>query len=335
MHKTKLYKYYNIGIRSAIIIAAIVLLYRELSTKSIFEYSDLLKNYFQDSTFIWIFILVLFLMPLNWSLEALKWRYIVASKEQISFSLALKAIFAGTSVSSLSPNRVGDFLGRVFVLKKVSFLQGAFITLIGSYAQTLISIILGFFAVVFLAFMHSNMYTSDLYFVFIISFLIIILFIFLYYKISILTRIVPRKWKRVYGYIQVFSQYKYPELSVILAYSLVRYIVFSTQFVLMLWAVGFHIPVLHLFVLVSAIFFINMFRPSIALIEFAVRGMVSVGVFIEYYSYSLNKDFTSFDDSNVIIASTLIWFINIILPALIGLFFIKDMKFFKYRKGTS
>ena len=268
MDKTKLYNYYNIGIRSAIIIAALVLLYFELSKKSLFEYQGLLTEYFQNTEFLWLFGVVILLMPINWSIEAVKWRYIVSSKEQISFPLALKAIFAGASVSSLSPNRVGDFLGRVFVLKKVSFLQGTFITLIGSYAQTLISISLGFIAMLFLAFHRTDWDVSQLYFVFILSGLFIVIIIFLYYKISVLSRIIPRKWKRIYGYIQVLSTYKYPELSSILSFSLLRYFIFSTQFVLMLWAVGIHIPFVHLYILVSTIFFINMFPSIIIIIKF-------------------------------------------------------------------
>ena len=335
MDKTKLYKYYNIGIRSVIIITALVFLYFELSKISIFEYQELVQEYFQQREFLILFFIVLLMMPLNWSIEAAKWRYIVSTKEKISFPLALKAIFAGASVSSLSPNRVGDFLGRVFVLKKISFLQGTFITLIGSYAQTLISITLGFFAMLFLAFNRTDWDVSELYLVFSLAGLLIALIIFLYYKISILSRIIPRKWKRVYGYIQVLSTYKFPELTVVLAYSFLRYTIFSTQFVIMLWAVGFHLPILHLYILVSTIFFINMFRPSVALIEFAIRGAVSVSVMYEYYNYFLDSSAGQMPEATVIIASTLIWFINIILPALIGLFFIKDIKFFKLRRTNT
>ncbi len=334
MDKAKLYKYYNIGIRSTIIIVALVLLYRELSNKNISEYSDILENYFQNPRFLWVLGIVILLMPINWSIEALKWKYIVSSREEISFPLALKAIFAGATVSSLSPNRVGDFLGRVFVLKKISFLQGAFITLIGSYAQTLISIIVGFLAIVFWAFKIPYWGSLDkLYLLLAVSTLFLIIIIFLYYKISVLIQIVPKSWKRIYGYIQVLSKYKYPELSIILSYSLLRYFVFSSQFVLMIWAVGLPIPIIHLYLLVSTIFIINMFRPSIALVEFAIRGAVSVGVISAYYTHFFGIEFLLSVD--IILASTLIWFINIIIPAIIGLLFIKDMKFFKLRKGNT
>jgi len=332
MDKTKLYKYYNIGIRSIIIIAAIFLIYYELSEISLSEYQNSVSVYLQQKDFRIILLTVLLMMPLNWFIEAAKWRYIVSSEEKISFSLALKAIFAGASVSSLSPNRMGDFLGRVFVLKKTSFLQGTFVTLIGSYAQTLISIIIGFFAMLFLALKRSDWESTELYSIFTLSTILITLIVFLYYKISVLSRIIPKKWGKIYGYIQVLSSYKFPQLTVILLYSLLRYFIFSTQFVLMLWAVGFHLPALHLYVLVSTIFFINMFRPSVALIEFAIRGAVSVSVIRQYYIYFRDMFIDNELSTAIIIASTLIWLINIILPALIGLLFIKDIKFFRLNK---
>jgi len=333
MDKTKLYKYYNIGIRSAIIIAAIVLLYFELSKKSIFEYRDLLESYFNNETFIWLFVLVILLMPVNWFLEAAKWRYIVSTKEQISFSLAVKAIFAGASVSALSPNRIGDFLGRVFVLKKISFLQGAFITLIGSFAQTLVSLIVGFLAFAYLEFFDPNAVNTNNFLLLSIPAILIFIILFIYYKISILSKIIPKKWRKLRIYVEILSQYQFPQLNTVLLYSLIRYLVFSTQFVIMLWAVGINFPIFHLYIIVFTIFFINMFRPSIALIEFAVRGAVSVAVMDAYYAFFLDKG--PAEHTNIVIASTLIWMINIILPAFIGLFFIKDIKFFKHRKANT
>jgi len=333
MDKTKLYKYYNIGIQSAIIIVAIVLLYGELSGKSILEYQGLLKIYFKSSQFVWLFILVVLLMPINWFLEAAKWRYIVSTKEQISFALAVKAIFAGASVSALSPNRIGDFLGRVFVLKKTSFLQGAFITLIGSFAQTLISLIIGFMAFAYLEYYDPNVVNTNSIFLLSIPALLILILIFVYFKISILSRIIPQSWKKTRTYVEILSQYRFPQLTTVFIYSFIRYLVFSTQFVLMLWAVGIHFAIFHLYIIVFTIFFVNMFRPSVAIVEFAIRGAVSVTVMDMYYAFFLDKG--PAEHTNIIIASTLIWLVNIILPAIIGLFFIKDMKFFKHRKKSS
>jgi hypothetical protein len=327
MDKTKLYKTYNIIIRSAIIIGALWFLYVAFKEKDLLSYERMLADYFQDASFLKIFIIIVLLMPLNWGIEAQKWRYIVESKEEISFWRAAKGVLAGASVSSLSPNRIGDFLGRVFVLKKTNFLQGTFITLIGSYAQTLVSFVFGFLSVSYLLLQHNLWELNDFYLIQILGFLLILVLVFLYYKISVLSQVVPRSWKRIYEYIQIFSTYKYPELSITLAYSILRYFVFSTQFVLLLWATGLHIPVVHLYILVFSIFFLNMIRPSIALVEFAIRGAISITVFRFYGDYIMPS--LQFEDAQIFIASTLIWFVNIILPALIGLLFIKDLTFFK------
>ncbi len=118
MDKTKLYKTYNIIIRSVIIILALWFLYDSFTEKNLFLYRDLLGEYLTRSTFLLAIAIVLLMMPLNWGIEAQKWRYIMEPKEEISFWRASKGVLAGASVSSLSPNRIGDFLGRVFVLKK-------------------------------------------------------------------------------------------------------------------------------------------------------------------------------------------------------------------------
>ncbi len=331
MDKTKLYKTYNIIIRSAIIIGALWFLYVAFEEKDLLSYENMLIAYFREPSFIKTFVLIVLLMPLNWGIEAQKWRYIVESREEISFWLAVKGVLAGASVSALSPNRIGDFLGRVFVLKKTNFLQGTFITLIGSYAQTLVSFIFGFLSVSYLLLQHNLWELNDFYLIQILGILLIVILIFLYFKISVLSQIVPKSWKRIYEYIQVFSTYKYPELSITLAYSILRYFVFSTQFVLLLWAVGLHIPIVHLYILVFSIFFLNMIRPSIALVEFAIRAAISITVFRFYGDYIMPE--MQFDDAQVFIASTLIWVVNIILPALIGLLFVKDLTFFKNIKN--
>jgi uncharacterized membrane protein YbhN (UPF0104 family) len=61
------------------------------------------------------FILVIVLMFVNWSLEALKWKISVQSVQPVSFFRSLKAIFSGVSFSVTTPNRTGEYLGRVFI----------------------------------------------------------------------------------------------------------------------------------------------------------------------------------------------------------------------------
>jgi hypothetical protein len=270
-------------------------------------------------------------MPLNWSLEALKWKLLLKKKEKVSFGLALKAILSGASISAVSPNRTGDYLGRIFVLKETKFWEGVFITIIGSYAQTITTLLFGgiaLFGFLAPALISSESVDSSRLFIFQYAYFIILsILILLYFRISIISRIVPQKWKRFHKYVNIFIKFKFNELSTALSISILRYIVFSIQFYILLIAVG--INFLYPFdalLLTSAIFLINTIRPSIALLEIGIRG--SVAIFVLNLFLTENQINLHLDNA-ILLASSLLWLINIIIPAILGLFFIKDLRFFK------
>ena len=55
------------------------------------------------------------MMFLNWLVEALKWRYMISKIENISIMTAYRAVLTGITVSTFTPNRIGEYGGRVFV----------------------------------------------------------------------------------------------------------------------------------------------------------------------------------------------------------------------------
>lgn len=332
MKRTKLYKTYNIIIRSVIIVTSFTFLYLQLFIKQDFNslIDDVSRILNEENT--WgLIIISLALMPLNWSLEALKWKLLLKKKEEITFFVALKAIFSGASISAVSPNRTGDYFGRIFVLKETRFWEGVFITIIGSYAQTITTLIFGgiaLFSFLAPALLYSdNIESSRLMFFQYAYVIALTILIALYFRISLISKLVPKKWIRVHKYVNIFIEYKFNQLSTALVISILRYIVFSIQFYILIFAVGidFLSPFEGL-ILTSSIFLINTIRPSIALLEIGIRGSVAIfvlGLFLNNIGHPLHLD------NAILLASSLLWLINIILPAIIGLFFIKDLRFFK------
>jgi uncharacterized membrane protein YbhN (UPF0104 family) len=278
-----------------------------------------------------LIMISILLMPINWSLEALKWRYLLRNKEKISFWLSLKAILIGTTISAVSPNRTGDYFARVFVLRKTSFWEGVLVTLIGSFAQTITTLLWGSIAF-FTLFSHKLVeldYISiqHMYLVKYIFFMGIALSIVIYFRISLLINMVPKKWRKTRQYINILQRFTFEELLIALIFSLLRYSIYSFQFYILLLAVGlYNLPLITGLSLISSIFLLNTIRPSIALLEIGIRTSIAIFVF------NLQFGFDSNIDNAVFTASTLIWLINIITPAFIGLLFIKDLKFFKTKK---
>jgi hypothetical protein len=284
----------------------------------------------------WFMIsLILLLMILNWSIESVKWRLLIAKIEKISFFRAFKAVMTGVSVSLFTPNRTGDYLGRVFILEKGNHVEGILITLIGSFAQIVVILSAGLFC--FLSFLDQYLrvsYHVQEYLLISLIFLIpclVFIIILLYFKIGILSdfvgRYMPRKWERFLEYSSVFGRYDSKELLGVLLLSLLRYVIFSTQFFLLLRMFGVELPITQGLILIPVIYLAMTMIPSIALIDLGIRGSISIFVIGLYFQkYGFNSGDT---ELAILTSSTVLWLVNLIIPAILGTFFVFNLKFFR------
>ena len=70
---------------------------------------------FGDHAFkFWLIIILVFA---NWGLEARKWQVILKKLERISFFTAFKAVLSGLTLSLNTPNRIGEYGGRILYVK--------------------------------------------------------------------------------------------------------------------------------------------------------------------------------------------------------------------------
>jgi hypothetical protein len=84
--------------------------------------------------------------------------------------------------------------------------------------------------------------------------------------------------------------------------------------------------------IISMIYFIMAVIPTFALTEIGIRWSVALFFIGLYYKNILNEDLAT--DSGTVIATTFLWIINLALPAIIGIFCIWQLKFFR-KKGNS
>lgn len=96
-----------------------------------------------------ILLSVCCLMIIQWVIEAKKWQLLMKPVSDISLMKAAKAIFSGIAFSIATPNRVGEFAGRILHLPPDSRLQGTSFTFIGNLAQLIATIVCGGFALFF------------------------------------------------------------------------------------------------------------------------------------------------------------------------------------------
>jgi hypothetical protein len=135
---------------------------------------------------------------------------------------------------------------------------------------------------------------------------------------------------KIVKYLSILSQFTARELRYVLAISFTRYVVFSFQYFLLLRIFGISLPLLTSFLLIGLYFFIITSIPTIALAEIGVRGAVAIAIF-QFYFHHQRFEPESYE-AGILVASSLLWVINIVIPAAIGTFFIPKLQFFKNRQ---
>lgn len=252
---------------------------------------------------------LLLAMALNWTLETVKWRSLVQKLEPAGFFTALKGVLFGVAFSLFTPNRVGEFGGRVIALpeKRGPAIVAA---LLGSLGQITMNLVLGGLGLIIYAFTHG-VYG---YLAFIVLFLWVlmaaVLFI-VYFNLDIAEGALLKipLLRKVKEHIDLVLRYSRRELAGYLFLSGARCLVYYFQFWLCLQFFGIDLALAPAMVLIAAIYFVQTVIPTFAVVELVFRGNVAV---------SFLAGLTA-NTAGVFSATFLIWVVNLIVPALAGL----------------
>ena len=314
-------------LKVGIVAFALFFLYQQLTSKSSVEQFDLDQILVKLQENYIVVTVVILMMFLNWFIESLKWRFLISKIEKVSIKRSIRAIFSGITVSAFTPNRVGEYGGRVFCLEKADRIKGILITVIGSMAQLVITIFFGSIGILLIPNLMPEFDAILSQFVFaypIMLFLLIllnVLLVTLFLNASVFSVVLSkikflRKFKK---YNEVFSFYNSSELLEILLYSAGRYIVFTTQFFILLQVFDVQIGYVDAMILITTMLLVISIIPTIAITEIGIRGSVALFLF----------GLVSVNAIGILSATFVMWVINLLLPALIGTIFIFSLKFFR------
>jgi len=265
----------------------------------------------------WLLYVVVVLMILNWGLEAKKWQLLMQPIQSLSYKRALRAVFSGQALALGTPNRVGEYVGRIVYMNDGNRLRALSLSAVGSVAQVLVTFFIGFWGLVYVYFLlnYNHSLTHSLSIVWLAGLLTIVftstvtLFLF-YYNLAWVTKVfekIPFVAKYSY-FIQKLETLHYKELTNILFLSFVRYNVYVLQYLLLYTFFGIDIIWWQIICLTNVQLLIMTIVPSIALAEVGIRGKVSIALFSLLTNNSLG----------VIATAASIWLINLIVPALAG-----------------
>ena len=91
----------------------------------------------------WDLLAVIILMIINWSIEAWKWKISIEKVQPVSFSRSFRAVLSGVSFSVSTPNRIGEYLGRILYMEEGNRLRVISLTIVSSISQLIITLVAG------------------------------------------------------------------------------------------------------------------------------------------------------------------------------------------------
>ena len=274
-----------------------------------------------QSPLLWNLVAVLALMFVNWSIEAVKWKISVKKIQEVSFFKAFRAVLSGVSFSVSTPNRVGEYLGRVLYMDTGNKLKTISITIVGSISQLIITLLMGCIGLIVLrSGIEAEHLIAPIWMDVIIYGVIAVLIILtlFYFRLSWIIKGVDRLpgSKRFAYLVNALEGFDATLLSRLLSLSLLRFIIFIVQYHLLLRLFDVQVMWWQGFWSVSVSFLVMAVIPTFAIAELGLRGRIGL---ILTGLFSTNK-------AGIIFATAGIWFINLIIPAIAGSLLILSIK---------
>jgi hypothetical protein len=269
-------------------------------------------------------------MPLNWTIETYKWYVLVNKLQPLSFMKSFESVLSGLSLSMNTPNRIGEYGGRILYLQPHFRLRGVALTVLCSVSQLFVTLLSGLIALILLKpYLHKIQFSETslsgvFYNVFVYGVLIMTIVTGLFYfRMQWLVKLM--KWipfvKEKFSFTFIIEHLRGKVMWQILFYSFLRFIVFAFQYVLMWRALQVELSFWDGFWCIALVFLIMAVIPSFAIAEIGIRGKIALSI---VGLFSVN--------AVAILTGTIgMWILNLVFPALLGSLFLLSIKIFKER----
>ncbi|MDG1434678.1 MAG: lysylphosphatidylglycerol synthase domain-containing protein [Saprospiraceae bacterium] len=317
MKKNTNKKYFNISIKVVIVILLSYVIYQQVFAKENAE--EIWKNFLQNLTFDkihWLFITAV-LIPINWTFETLKWQVLIKDFEKLSFGKAYQAILSGITFSLFTPNRIGEYGGRILLVKPENNWKAVIATLVGSFSQLLVLLSCGILGLLLFIYLFLEIDQWIWLSIFFVGILFTFLMLFCFYNIDLVIPIVKRipfayKLRRFVKDVNVLRNYSSSILSLALLFSFLRYVTYTLQYFFMLQFFGIKVSIIKGLAGIATIYLLQTSIPLPPIWDLFARGQIALEIW----------GFSSENEIGILASTFTLWVLNLIIPALIGTIFI-------------
>lgn len=288
-------------VKVLVVVVAFYFIYNQLITNTKLDWTKFFALLRTNTSF-WSVFFILSLSFLNRFFEILKWQNLVSSFKSISLFEATKQVLASLTAGIFTPNGIGEYAGKALFYPKSETKNIVFLNLICNGIQMIITIFFGTIGLFVLGFVKMG------------GFILLLL-------LGLVVVVITSKNIKIKGYSidkLIFYINKIPKNIHIknIVLGLLRYLVFTHQFYFIFIFFGINLPYLSLIASKSCIYFLSSSLPSFQFLDVAVKGSVAV-----YYLGLLGVN-----EWIVIIVTTLMWFLNVVVPIGIGSIFVLTFK---------
>ena len=257
----------------------------------------------------WWILIVIFLMPVNWWLESIKWKTFLDIHLPASMKSIFKAVSGGIALSLFTPNRIGEYGGRILFMPSHAKWPVAISTFMGSISQNLVVLTMGIISGIFIL--------EGFIFLKVCGVLLVVAGGLCYFQMKRILQLFSKlKVHSLVGKLMqrlhYFDDYSFLILSRAAGLAFCRYTVYVLQFVLLLHAFE---PGISAGVLILGVSTIFLFQTLVPLPPVAdVLARTNIGL-IFWAGAGMSE-------LSISLASLMVWLINLLIPALIGSIFI-------------
>ncbi|WP_035668567.1 hypothetical protein [Flavobacterium sp. 83] len=304
-HKTK--QFLVLLIKLLIVGGAFYFIYDQLANNDKLDWQKFIVL-FQKNQSISGIAFILFLSVLNRFFEILKWQNLVKFIHKISLGEATKQVLGALTAGLFTPNGVGEYAGKALFFDKSETKKVIFLNLICNGIQMILTVIFGVFGLLYFNSQYNVITTKTVGILFgILALLFIVLFsvkkiAIKGYSIEKLIHKINEIPKRTH------------QKNIFLA--ICRFLVFSHQYYFLFLAFDVDLPYLTAISTITSVYFLASSLPTFQFLDFAVKGSVAV------YFFGI----LGVNEWIVIFITTLMWFLNVVLPVIIGSYYVLNFK---------
>ena len=298
-HKAKQFLVFSVKL--LIVVGAFYFIYNQLATNDKLDWAKFLTLVKEKQSILGIVFLLSFSFA-NRFLEILKWQNLVKFIKLISVGEATKQVLGALTAGIFTPNGLGEYAGKALYFDKSKTKTVIFLNLICNGIQMILTIIFGTIGLFIIGYWKWSIAIIALS-------LFLLIASFLSKKITIKGYSIGKLLEKINSIPRAIHQKN-------IGLAICRYLVFSHQYYFLFLAFDVDLPYFTLMATIAAVYFLASSLPSFQFLDFAVKGSVAVFFFGKL----------GVNEWIVIFISTLMWFLNVVIPVIIGSYYVLIFK---------